>query len=258
MEWTSSFTWRAHAHADKPDNAHANRVNLTTTHELAHAAARAGVERFLFISTVRAQTGAATAHVVKEQDEPAPTDIYGRTKLAAELAVRAAGVPFTILRPVVIYGPHPKGNFKLIVQLALSPLPLPLAGMNARRSILGIDNFISAALFVLNNPAAAGETYLVADSEPVSLRELLTMLRELQGRRPRLFYIPPKLFQLALLLTNRKHIWERLAGELVVDTSKLQSLGWHPPVKTFDGLRSMLSAESNEGLSENGKVQPIR
>ena len=106
----------------------ANRVNVTTTHELAHAAARAGVKRFLFISSVRAQTGVATAHVVKEQDEPAPSDIYGRSKLAAELAVRAAGVPFTILRPVVIYGPHPKGNFKLIVRLALSPLPLPLAG----------------------------------------------------------------------------------------------------------------------------------
>ena len=83
------------------------------------------------------------------------------------------------------------------------------------------------------------------------------MLRELQGRRPRLFYIPSKLFQLALLLTNRKHIWERLGGELIVDTSKLQSLGWDPPVKTFDGLRAMLSAENAEGLSENGKVQPI-
>ena len=42
------------------------------------------------------------------EDEPAPADTYGRSKLAAELALQAAGVPFTILRPVVIYGPHPK------------------------------------------------------------------------------------------------------------------------------------------------------
>lgn len=89
--------------------------------------ARAGVERFLFISLVRAQISATTAHLVKEQDEPAPTDTYGRSNLAAELALRAAGVPSTILRPVAIYGPHPKGNFRLIVQLALSPLPLPFA-----------------------------------------------------------------------------------------------------------------------------------
>jgi len=129
-------------------------------------------------------------------------------------------------------------------------VPLPFAGMNARRSILGIDNFISAALVVLNNPATAGETYLVADPETVTLSELFTVLRESQGRRPRLFYIPPKLFQLALLLANRKDIWERLGGDLVVDTSRLQALGWNPPVKTFEGLRAMLSAENKNG-SEN-------
>ncbi len=245
-----------YAHADRPDEEYANRVNSMATGELARAAARAGVERFLFISSVRAQTGASASGLVKEEDEAHPTDTYGRSKLTAELGVRAAGVPFTILRPVVIFGPRARANFGIIVRLASSPLPLPLAGFDTPRSVLGIDNLISVILFVLNNPAAVDETYLVADPEPVTVRELFTMLREVQGRRPRLVYIPPKLFQIPLTLVNRKHLWERLAGKLVVDTSKLQSLGWHPPVKTFDGLRSIFSTENGEGLSENVKVQP--
>ena len=237
-----------HAHADAAaeDDAIFHRVNFITTRDVAHAAARASVERFVYISSVRAQTGPSAEGIVTEQDDPRPTDSYGRSKLAAESAVRVAGVPFTILRPVVIYGPHAKANFKSVVRLASTPLPLPFAGFNSKRSILGIDNFISAILFVLNAPKAIGEVYLVADADPVTIHHLFAMLREARGGRPWLFYIPPKLLQLALVLVNRQRLWERLAYGLVVDTAKLQSVGWHPPTRTFDGLHSMLSAQKEQ------------
>jgi nucleoside-diphosphate-sugar epimerase len=236
----------AHAHADAHEEGSAifDRANTIATRELVHATARATVERFLYISSVRAQTGPSAESIVAEQDDPRPTDDYGRSKLAAELAVRAAGVPFTILRPVVIYGPYAKANFKSLVRLASTPLPLPFAGFNGRRSILGIDNFISAVLFVLNTPKAIGEVYLVADAEPVTIYHLFEMLREARGRRPWLFYIPPRLFQLAFVLVNRRRVWDRLAYDLVVDTSKLHSLGWHPPTTTLVGFRSMLSIQN--------------
>src|SRR5262249_38964089 len=81
-----------------------NRINFMATHDLASAAARARVERFVFISSVRAQVGASSKVVITEENCPQPTNNYGRSKLAAELAIRAAGVPYTILRPVVVYG----------------------------------------------------------------------------------------------------------------------------------------------------------
>lgn len=232
-------------HATHPNEALSvfDQVNRTATQELARAAARIGVERFLYISSVRAQVGASKVGVTREQDEAHPTNHYGRSKLAAESALRAAGVPFTILRPVVVYGPHPKGNIKSVLQLASSPWPLPFGGLNSRRSLLGIDNLISAILFVLNNPATFGETYLVADPKPVTIRDLFMILRKAQGRRPRLVNIPPQFLQFALMLINRTEVWERLGNELVVDTTKLQSLGWRPPVETYDGLRAALFAE---------------
>ena len=223
-----------------------DQVNVLATLNLAHAAKDAGLDRFIFISTVRAQIGASATQIVREQDEPHPIDDYGRSKLAAELAIRSTGLPFTILRPVVIYGPHPKGNIRTLVRLATSPLLLPFKGFNNRRSLLGIDNLIATIFFVLNNQATVGKTFLVADPAPLTLPELFTMLRKAQGRKPGLIYVPPIFIRLALCLSGHTHLWERISENLVADTSKLESLGWRPAVETFEGLRSVLAASNSK------------
>ena len=232
------------AHADSSGiPAHLfDRINRIATQDLAQAAARAGVAHFVFISSVRAQIGASAPHVLHEEHEPRPTDRYGRSKLDAELAVREAGVPFTIIRPVVIYGPEAKANIRLLIRLASLPLPLPFAAFGNRRSILGIDNLVSAILFALGRPKTIGETYLIADPDPVALRDIFGMLRRARGRRPGLLYVPPALFRLALTALGHRYLWERIGDELVVDTRKFESLGWRPVVDTYDGLAAMLHA----------------
>jgi nucleoside-diphosphate-sugar epimerase len=233
-----------------------NRINFMTTYNLANAAARAGVERFLFISSVRAQCGVSSELVIREGDDVRPTNNYGRTKFAAELAIREAGVPFTILRPVVIYGPNPTGSIKLMARLASLPVPLPFNNLSSRRSLLSVDNLISAITFALNNPATIGETFLVADPKPFTVTELFLALRRLQGRQPLLFGIPPKLFKIALKLTHQAHLWDRVFGNLVVDTAKLESFGWRAPVETYNGLRALVSTKDSERLLEVAKGQP--
>ncbi|HTZ37701.1 MAG TPA: NAD-dependent epimerase/dehydratase family protein, partial [Stellaceae bacterium] len=105
------------AHTGRIDIAAAryDSVNRRATADLANAAAREGVRHFVFVSSIRAQSGPAADHALTERDAPAPTDAYGRSKLAAEAAVRASGVPFTILRPVLLYGPGAKGYFALLL-----------------------------------------------------------------------------------------------------------------------------------------------
>jgi len=183
---------------------------------------------------------------IHEQDEPRPTNQYGRSKLAAEQAVQAAGVPFTIFRPVVIYGPHPKGNIRTLVRLARSSLPLPVASFTSRRSVLAVDNLISAIIFALNNPVTIGETYLVADSKAMTIGEILTMLRKIQGRSSSTISVPQVIVRLLLIMCGRKDVWVRLSGDLVVDTSKLESVGWRPAIDTYEGLRGMMRAENGE------------
>ena len=92
-------------------------INRRATEELVSAAERAGVERFVFVSSIRAQSGPAADHVLTEADEARPTDPYGVSKLAAEMAVRASSLRYTILRPVLVYGAGVKGNLAALARL---------------------------------------------------------------------------------------------------------------------------------------------
>ena len=233
------------AHSKIPENAYSefDQVNWLATQRLADATKEVAIERFVYISSVRAQVGASAVQAVREQDEPRPTNQYGRSKLAAEQAIRASGVPFTIFRPVVIYGPHPKGNMKTVVQLARSSIPLPVMNFTSRRSVLGVENLISAIIFALNNPITIGETYLVADPKPVTIGEMLTMLRKTQGRSLSTIYVPQVIVRLLLMVAGRQDLWSRLSGNLVVDTSKLEAAGWRPAIDTYSGLLEMMRAE---------------
>jgi nucleoside-diphosphate-sugar epimerase len=235
-------------HSKVPDTAYSefDQINWIATQRLAHAAKEAGIDRFIYISSVRAQVGAFAVQAIHEQDEPRPSNQYGRSKLAAEQAIQAAGVPFTIFRPVVIYGPHPKGNIRTLVRLARSSLPLPVASFTSRRSVLAVDNLISAIIFALNNPVTIGETYLVADSKPMTIGEILTMLRKIQGRLLSTIYAPQVIVRLLLIICGRGDLWSRFSGDLVVDTSKLESVGWRPAIDTYEGLRGMMRAEDGE------------
>jgi nucleoside-diphosphate-sugar epimerase len=217
-------------------------VNHAATAALAAAAARAGVRHFVFVSSIRAQSGPAADHALTERDTAAPTDAYGRSKLAAEMAVGASGVPFTILRPVLFYGPGVKGNFALLLRAARSPWPLPVNDFINRRSLLGIDNFISALDFVLSNPATLGETYIVADpGMPPRLADLVATLRKASGRRWSLVVpMPLHYLEIPLRLLQRHNLWRSLAGNLRVDPAKLIAAGWRPAHDTRGGLTALV------------------
>jgi nucleoside-diphosphate-sugar epimerase len=225
------------------DRAAYDRVNRQATARLAMAAAQASVKHFVFVSSIRAQSGPAADHALTERDDPAPTDAYGASKLAAEESVRASGVPFTILRPVLLYGPGMKGNLALLARAAATRLPLPVKDFANRRSLLGIDNFISALAFVLATPATIGETYVVADPGiPPRLSDVFATLRQARGRRPFVMPMSPAYIELPLRLFRRTDVWHRIGGNLRVDAGKLIAAGWRPAHDTLGGLTAMVQA----------------
>lgn len=215
------------AHRSASDADHA-RANHRATTELAEAAAGAGIAQLIFVSSIYAQTPASSGHVLREDDPATPDTAYGRAKLAAERAIAASGVPFTVLRPVVIDGVDAKGNLALIRRLARSPLPLPLGGLRNRRSILSVENINSAVTTVLSNPAAIGETFIAADPEALTVGEMIARLRRAAGRGDGLFSIPAPLLRLAVTAIGGRGMWQRLAGPLEADPGKLIRLGWRP------------------------------
>lgn len=221
-----------------------DRVNRLATAELAAAANTMGIKRLVFISSIRAQSGPVSSRVLCETDAPQPTEAYGRSKLAAEEAVRASNIPHTILRPVLIYGEGVKGNLASLMHLAQSPWPLPFGLFRNRRSMLARQNLVSATRLALDEPATANQTYVVADPEPVTLAEMVKALRRGEGRGPGLLPVPPFLFGVALKAMGHAEVWDRLGGELVVDPGKLLAAGWKPAVETHAGLAAMAQAAS--------------
>jgi len=221
-----------------------DRVNRVATAELASAAKTNGIGHLIFISSIRAQSGPTAAGVLRETDAPRPTDAYGRSKLAAEDAVRAADVPFTILRPVLIYGAGVKGNFARLMELARKPWPLPLGLCRNRRSLLARRNLIEAIHLVLASSRAKDETYVVADPAPLTLAEIVAALRAGEGRRPGLLPVPPALIALTARAAGRAEEWQRLGGMLVADPIKLMDAGWKPAHDTRAGLAELARATS--------------
>jgi UDP-glucose 4-epimerase len=232
----------AHAPGSVPDSLFA-RINAEAVGELA-AAARGRIERFVFMSSVRAQAGLSADHPISEEDPAAPTDAYGRAKLEGERLVAASGVPFTVLRPAVVYGRGVKGNIAALATLARTPMPLPFAGLDNRRSLLALDNLVSAISLVLGAKQAANGTFLVADAEPISVAALVAAMREGLGRSPHLVKVPLGGVMRLMQSFGKEAEWERISGNFVVDPSKLMGIGWRPEVTTHDGIARMMRSEN--------------
>jgi nucleoside-diphosphate-sugar epimerase len=214
------------AHKLASDNLY-DRVNHQATERLAQAAHRCGTH-LVFVSSIAAQSGSFSERELAEDDPPRPSNAYGRSKLAAEISIRAAGVSFTILRPVVVYGDGEKGNFAFIDKIARLPVPLPFGRLTAKRSVLSVQNLCSAVAFALTNFRARGETFTVSDPLPLSVSELIARYRTNLGRSPGLVQIPEKWIELFLKAVGWGTIWRRIGCPLVARPAKLLKLGWEP------------------------------
>jgi UDP-glucose 4-epimerase len=216
-----------------------DRINRHATAELVSAAERAGIARFILVSSIRAQSGPTADHMLTEADDAWPTDAYGTSKLAAEMVLRASRLRYTILRPVVVYGAGVKGNLAALAQLAASPWPLPFGALANRRSLLNRASLIDAIELALRSAATVRETYIVADREPISLRDLVAALRRGLDRRPLLIPVPRPLLRAALHMAGKSDLLRRLDGELMADPSKLIAAGWTPTIDTARALEQL-------------------
>src|SRR4029453_11414845 len=228
----------AHAPGALPDQLYTS-INAESVGEIAHAA-RGKVERFVFLSSVRAQSGLSAERPITETDAPAPTDAYGRSKLEGERLLTQSGVPFTVLRPAVVYGKGVKGNIAALATLARTPMPLPFAGLDNRRSLLARNNLVAAIALVLGARAPLNQTSPVADAEPISVADLVAAMREGLGRPPHLVKMPLGAVKRMMASFGREADWERISGAFVIDVSKLMGIGWRPSITTREGIIAMM------------------
>ena len=226
--------------AADPDAAFA-AVNVAATGRLADAARAAGVRRFLFLSSVKALGEATEGRPFRDDDPAAPLDAYGRSKRDGEdLLAAFDGIEVVILRPPLVYGAGATGNLRTLARLVRRGVPLPVAGIRNRRSLIGAANLAGAIAFCLGRTDAVGHRLVVADTH-LSTEALARALAAADGRSARLLPVPRFLFG-PLRRLGAGGLIDRLAGSLEVDPAGLLAMGWRPEVPPAQEFAALMAA----------------
>jgi len=206
----------------KASAAELQRVNVDLARDVGRAAVAAGAP-LVFVSSVKVH-GERSGARLSEASPILPGDAYAESKARAEEALRAIpGLRLTVLRPPLVYGPAVKANFLALMRAIARGVPLPLAGVENRRSLIYVGNLCDAIMACLG---ASGKTYLVCDGAPLSTPQLCRAIGAALGRPARLFRFPAALLPLKALTVS-----------LELDDSAIRrELGWRARFSLQEGL----------------------
>jgi len=224
-------------------------VNTKGTLNLARQAAKSGVKRFIFISSIKVN-GEATelGHPFKAIDRRAPEDFYGQSKSEAEEQLldlaEETGLEVVIIRPTLVYGPGVKANFASLFNLVSKGLPLPFGCItNNKRSLVSVNNLVDLIMTCIVHPKAVNQVFLVSDDNDLSTASMVKQMSKALGKPNRLIPIPLWCYHLAGKLFGKQDVVNRLLGSLQVDISHTKEvLGWTPPQSVEDGFQETVDA----------------
>jgi nucleoside-diphosphate-sugar epimerase len=244
---------RAHVLRDAGSNASLYlATNSEGTQHLASAAARFGVRRFVYLSSIKVNGEETAGQAYTSADIPQPQDSYGTSKWIAEQSLAQistqTGMETVVVRPPLVYGPGVRANFLRLLRWVDRRRPLPLGSIHNRRSLVGVWNLCDLLVNVLENPAAPRGTWMVSDAEDMSTPELIRRIATAMHRPALLLPVPLRLLRAAAGVMGRTGEVSRLCGSLVVDISQTRAvLGWSPPMSVDEGLSRTVSWYLAEG-----------
>lgn len=228
-------------------------INVRGTEHMLAASLTAGIRRFIYISSDEAAgLNRDRCVLMTEQDEPSPVSAYGRSKLLAEQAVdryyRQFGLPTTIIRPSMLYGPGQHERIaRLMRQVQRRRVPIFGDGQT-RRSMTYIDNLIEGLLRAERSIEAVGQVYFMADRQIYTLIEILEAIAEA-------LHTPLRILRLPRVLAQGCTVADLVAARLGIDWMELHAiaesirdracsiakaereLGYAPEVDLREGMR---------------------
>ncbi|MEJ5961283.1 NAD-dependent epimerase/dehydratase family protein [Pedobacter immunditicola] len=223
------------------------KVNFELTKNIYDSFLRSKAKKFIFISSVKASADSVEG-ILYEDNNPNPQTDYGKSKLLAEEYIKRQELPvgksYYILRPCMIHGPGNKGNLNLLYTFVKKGIPYPLAAFQNKRSFLSIENLCFVIKELIVRDDIPSDVYHVADDEPLSTNEVVTILADSLNFKPRLWPISKKVIsffakvgdRLTLPLnTERLH---KLTESYIISNTKLKKhLGKELPLNSREGLR---------------------
>nr|WP_144917744.1 NAD-dependent epimerase/dehydratase family protein [Moraxella osloensis] len=217
------------------------KINVDGTLELARKALEANIKRFIFISSIGVNGNSTHGKAFTEQDTPNPTNDYTKSKYEAEKALAKlfenTHIDLVIIRPPLIYAHDAPGNFSKLLMLIKLGQFLPFGCTHNQRSFIAIENLVSFITACIYHDTKINETFLIADDEVISTKQLIQCLSSGMGKSMILLPVPTKLLSTLADVTGKVSIFEQLYGNLEIDNRKAKKFfNWHPPKHSLNAL----------------------
>lgn len=232
------------------------KVNTELTKQVYDAFLVSNAKVFITLSSVKAVADEVEGELLEEVT-PNPKTDYGKSKLLAEEYILSQSIPkgkrVFILRPCMIHGPGNKGNLNQLYNLVSKGLPWPLGNFENARSYLSIENLCFIIKELIEREDIASGIYNVADDVPLSTNEVIKLISESKGKKPRILKISKPLINIFarvgdfLKLPLNSERLQKLTVSYVVSNAKIKAaIGKPLSVSSKSGLlRTFNSFSSN-------------
>lgn len=219
-------------------------INVDGTLKLASEAAKAGVKRFIFVSSIGVNGYLTTKVPFSVNSVPSPHNSYSKSKYDAEEGLKViatkTGMELVIIRPTLVYGPDAPGNFGSLVKLVKKSPILPFGLINNERSFIAVQNLADLLVTCIKHPNAAGKTFIASDGPVVSTKDFTNAIAKGLGKKKLQLPVPLTAMRLLGKAFGKSSAVEQLLGNLEVDSSYVtQELGWKPPYTMEESMQSL-------------------
>jgi nucleoside-diphosphate-sugar epimerase len=209
-------------------------VNVEGTLKLASEAAKAGIIRFIFVSSIGVNGSSTTNIPFSDNSEASPHNAYSKSKYDAEEGLKKiaeeTGIELVIIRPTLVYGHEAPGNFGALVKLVNKSPILPFGLVRNKRNFIAVQNLVDLIITCIKHPSAAGQIFLASDGQAVSIKYFTNLIAESLGKKVIQLPIPLTLMSAIAHVFGKSKVIEQLIGNLEVDSKYVtQVLGWIPP-----------------------------
>lgn len=236
-------------------------VNVDATVRLANLAAASGVQRFIFVSSVKAGGSALPGKCMCESDQAVPEGVYGQTKRDAELSLLDIGsqsaMHVSIIRPSLVYGAGIKGNLRMMLNGIDNGWFPPIPDTHNHRSMIHVHDLVRALILVSEDSRANGEIYITTDGHEYSSSEIYEAMCEAVGKQIPGWRLPDVIFKIAAkfgdILDGKmpfpfdSYRYQKLLGDECFSSDKICShLGFQANYSLHDSLPDMVAALRDE------------
>lgn len=231
---------RAHGSQHLRDRSDFMRVNCDLVLNMYREAAELGAAGFIFVSTAKV-LGESSAIPMSVEAQPNPRGVYAESKSQAELGLREAyadlGLPVTVIRPPLVYGPGVKANFRRLLAWTRRSPVLPLGAARAPRSMVSLNNLVDF-MGHAGQRMNGYQVWTVKDDVSLSVYDLVKQLALLMDKSILLPNVPRSVLEKAAFLPGIRRVMGSLFDPFLIDDSGARrTLSWRPPESVKEALQ---------------------